>query len=68
MNDGRIIAADIQCYVNGGCTPDESEMVSPSKLPVTQQNENYFLRLVHPKSTLVINVSMEIMFASRINQ
>ncbi|KYO33619.1 hypothetical protein Y1Q_0008773 [Alligator mississippiensis] len=27
MNDGRIVAADIQAYVNAGCTPDESEMV-----------------------------------------
>ncbi|KFV43182.1 Aldehyde oxidase, partial [Gavia stellata] len=27
MNDGRIIAADLQCYINGGCTKDESELV-----------------------------------------
>ncbi|KFP71281.1 Aldehyde oxidase, partial [Acanthisitta chloris] len=27
MNDGRIIAADLQCYINGGCTKDESEWV-----------------------------------------
>ncbi|XP_019378737.1 PREDICTED: aldehyde oxidase 3-like, partial [Gavialis gangeticus] len=27
MNDGRIVAADIQAYINAGCTPDESEMV-----------------------------------------
>uniref|UniRef100_A0A8C6Z9C6 Aldehyde oxidase 2-like n=1 Tax=Nothoprocta perdicaria TaxID=30464 RepID=A0A8C6Z9C6_NOTPE len=27
MNDGRIVAADFQCYVNGGCTKDESELV-----------------------------------------
>ncbi|XP_013807631.1 aldehyde oxidase 2-like [Apteryx mantelli] len=27
MNDGRIIAADFQCYINGGCTKDESELV-----------------------------------------
>lgn len=36
MNDGRIIAADFQCYINGGCTKDESELVSPSLLiPLT---------------------------------
>ncbi|NXC42799.1 AOXB oxidase, partial [Penelope pileata] len=27
MNDGRIVAADLQCYINGGCTKDESELV-----------------------------------------
>ncbi|XP_010567404.1 PREDICTED: aldehyde oxidase 2-like [Haliaeetus leucocephalus] len=27
MNDGRIRAADFQCYINGGCTKDESESV-----------------------------------------
>ncbi|NXL94780.1 AOXB oxidase, partial [Alectura lathami] len=27
MNDGRIIAADFLCYINGGCTKDESELV-----------------------------------------
>ncbi|XP_072471821.1 aldehyde oxidase 3-like [Notamacropus eugenii] len=27
MNDGKIQAADIEYYTNGGCTPDESEMV-----------------------------------------
>ncbi|NXD62564.1 AOXB oxidase, partial [Eolophus roseicapillus] len=27
MNDGRVIAADFQCYINGGCTKDESELV-----------------------------------------
>ncbi|NXN36407.1 AOXB oxidase, partial [Rhinoptilus africanus] len=27
MNDGRIVAADFQCYINGGCTKDESELV-----------------------------------------
>ncbi|KAM6129523.1 LOW QUALITY PROTEIN: aldehyde oxidase 2-like [Pterocles gutturalis] len=27
MNDGRLIAADFQCYINGGCTKDESELV-----------------------------------------
>ncbi|NWX99683.1 AOXB oxidase, partial [Nothoprocta ornata] len=27
MNNGRIVAADFQCYVNGGCTKDESELV-----------------------------------------
>ncbi|NWY50174.1 AOXB oxidase, partial [Chionis minor] len=27
MNDSRIIAADFQCYINGGCTKDESELV-----------------------------------------
>ncbi|XP_027534025.1 aldehyde oxidase 2-like [Neopelma chrysocephalum] len=27
MNDGRITAADFQCYINGGCTKDESELV-----------------------------------------
>ncbi|NXP28878.1 AOXB oxidase, partial [Scytalopus superciliaris] len=26
-NDGRIVAADFQCYINGGCTKDESELV-----------------------------------------
>ncbi|NXN68577.1 AOXB oxidase, partial [Himantopus himantopus] len=26
-NNGRIIAADFQCYINGGCTKDESELV-----------------------------------------
>lgn len=32
MKDGRIMAADFQCYINGGCTKDESELVSPSSL------------------------------------
>uniref|UniRef100_G3WW71 aldehyde oxidase n=1 Tax=Sarcophilus harrisii TaxID=9305 RepID=G3WW71_SARHA len=27
MNNGKIEAADIEYYINGGCTPDESEMV-----------------------------------------
>uniref|UniRef100_A0A669Q4S5 FAD-binding PCMH-type domain-containing protein n=1 Tax=Phasianus colchicus TaxID=9054 RepID=A0A669Q4S5_PHACC len=27
MKDGRIMAADFQCYINGGCTKDESELV-----------------------------------------
>ncbi|XP_037066290.1 aldehyde oxidase 4 isoform X2 [Peromyscus leucopus] len=27
MNNGEIKAADVEYYVNGGCTPDESEMV-----------------------------------------
>ncbi|XP_044524995.1 aldehyde oxidase 3-like [Gracilinanus agilis] len=27
MNNGKIKAADIEYYINGGCTPDESEMV-----------------------------------------
>ncbi|XP_043851338.1 aldehyde oxidase 3-like isoform X1 [Dromiciops gliroides] len=27
MNNGKIKAADIKYYINGGCTPDESEMV-----------------------------------------
>uniref|UniRef100_A0A663DVJ5 FAD-binding PCMH-type domain-containing protein n=1 Tax=Aquila chrysaetos chrysaetos TaxID=223781 RepID=A0A663DVJ5_AQUCH len=27
MNDGRIRAADFQCYINGGCTKDESGSV-----------------------------------------
>uniref|UniRef100_A0A8C0BKS3 2Fe-2S ferredoxin-type domain-containing protein n=1 Tax=Buteo japonicus TaxID=224669 RepID=A0A8C0BKS3_9AVES len=27
MNDGRIRAADFQCYINGGCTKDEFESV-----------------------------------------
>uniref|UniRef100_A0A8C5L278 aldehyde oxidase n=1 Tax=Jaculus jaculus TaxID=51337 RepID=A0A8C5L278_JACJA len=27
MNSGEIKAADIQYYINGGCTPDESELV-----------------------------------------
>ncbi|GAB1284987.1 Aldehyde oxidase 3 [Apodemus speciosus] len=27
MNNGRIKAADIQLYINGGCTPDDSELV-----------------------------------------
>lgn len=35
MNDGRIIAADFQCYINGGCTKDESELVSPSLISLT---------------------------------
>lgn len=34
MNDGRIRAADFQCYINGGCTKDESESVSPSLIPL----------------------------------
>uniref|UniRef100_A0A8C0BAZ2 Aldehyde oxidase n=1 Tax=Buteo japonicus TaxID=224669 RepID=A0A8C0BAZ2_9AVES len=29
MNDGRIRAADFQCYINGGCTKDEFESVIP---------------------------------------
>ncbi|CAO2615974.1 Aldehyde oxidase 4 [Lemmus lemmus] len=28
MNNGEIKAADVEYYVNGGCTPDESEMVT----------------------------------------
>ncbi|XP_051009811.1 aldehyde oxidase 3 [Acomys russatus] len=27
MNNGKIKAADIQFYINGGCTPDDSELV-----------------------------------------
>ncbi|XP_055472592.1 aldehyde oxidase 3 isoform X1 [Psammomys obesus] len=27
MNDGKVKAADIQFYINGGCTPDDSELV-----------------------------------------
>lgn len=27
MNNGEIKAADVEYYINGGCTPDESEMV-----------------------------------------
>ncbi|XP_052605466.1 aldehyde oxidase 3 isoform X1 [Peromyscus californicus insignis] len=27
MNDGKIKAADVQFYINGGCTPDDSELV-----------------------------------------
>lgn len=27
MNNGKIKAADVEYYTNGGCTPDESEMV-----------------------------------------
>lgn len=37
MKDGRIIAADFQCYINGGCTKDESELVSPSSLILSAQ-------------------------------
>lgn len=28
MNNGEIKAADVEYYINGGCTPDESEMVN----------------------------------------
>lgn len=28
MNNGEIKAADVQYYVNGGCTLDESKMVN----------------------------------------
>lgn len=28
MNNGEIKAADVEYYTNGGCTPDESEMVN----------------------------------------
>lgn len=35
MNNGEIKAADVEYYVNGGCTPDESEMVNtPSGKPM----------------------------------
>ncbi|XP_049743720.1 aldehyde oxidase 3-like isoform X3 [Elephas maximus indicus] len=27
MNNGKIEAADIECHINGGCTPDDSELV-----------------------------------------
>ncbi|KAH0621634.1 hypothetical protein JD844_023158 [Phrynosoma platyrhinos] len=27
MNDGKIKAVDLEFYINGGCTPDESELV-----------------------------------------
>uniref|UniRef100_A0A8C0HP27 Aldehyde oxidase n=1 Tax=Buteo japonicus TaxID=224669 RepID=A0A8C0HP27_9AVES len=37
MNDGRIRAADFQCYINGGCTKDEFESVSPSLIPLIGQ-------------------------------
>nr|XP_025960944.1 aldehyde oxidase isoform X4 [Dromaius novaehollandiae] len=32
MNDGRIIAVDAKFYINGGCTPDESVLVSEVSL------------------------------------
>lgn len=32
MNNGRIKVADIQLYINGGCTPDDSELVSDVRL------------------------------------
>ncbi|XP_054834578.1 aldehyde oxidase-like isoform X2 [Eublepharis macularius] len=28
MNDGRILAADVNVYINGGCTPDDSVLVT----------------------------------------
>lgn len=28
MNNGEIKAADVEYYINGGCTPDESELVN----------------------------------------
>lgn len=28
MNNGVIKAADVEYYINGGCTPDESELVN----------------------------------------
>lgn len=28
MNNGVIKAADLEYYINGGCTPDESETVN----------------------------------------
>lgn len=31
MNSGRIKALDIECYVNGGCTLDDSELVCVSE-------------------------------------
>lgn len=32
MNNGEIKAADVEYYINGGCTPDESELVNtPSR-------------------------------------
>lgn len=33
MNNGVIKAADVEYYVNGGCTPDESEMVRNMPFP-----------------------------------
>lgn len=32
MNNGRIKALDIECFVNGGCTLDDSELVCPSPI------------------------------------
>ncbi|XP_062435402.1 aldehyde oxidase-like isoform X3 [Rhea pennata] len=32
MNDGRIIAVDVEFYINGGCTPDESVLVAEVSL------------------------------------
>lgn len=30
MNNGRIKALDIECFINGGCTLDDSEQVRAS--------------------------------------
>lgn len=42
MNNGVIKAADVEYYINGGCTPDESELV----------NKDYALPIGYPLSCM----------------
>uniref|UniRef100_A0A7M4EPV2 Aldehyde oxidase 3-like n=1 Tax=Crocodylus porosus TaxID=8502 RepID=A0A7M4EPV2_CROPO len=44
MNDGRIVAADIQAYINAGCTPDESEMFIVLKMDNAYKIPNFRVR------------------------
>ena len=44
MNNGRIKALDIECFINGGCTLDDSEQVCASEtgtVLVCEQNAEF---------------------------
>ena len=44
MNNGRIKALDIECFINGGCTLDDSELVRISEtrtVLVCEQNAEF---------------------------
>lgn len=41
MNNGRIKALDIECFINGGCTLDDSELVRISETRTVLVCEQY---------------------------
>lgn len=50
MKSGLIKAVDLEFYINGGCTPDESQLVSethPSHTPVGTARRSTYMGFLY---------------------